>query len=143
MATVHYAPFSAIKYVGAKAKVFNTSLARPKPTLKKGDIVIVDKVTAFNLVKKGFGEFVMVDTIAFKKEDVKNDDNHNELEDEIINLKADNERLNQELLVALASLADTDVSIKETAPVEDLKVDEAFGVIPEVTPETLIPEVSE
>ena len=65
MAKVHFAPFNAIKYVGSKAQVFHTSLARPKPTLKKGDIIIVDKVTAFNLVNKGFGEFVKVEEIEF------------------------------------------------------------------------------
>ena len=69
MAKVYYEPYKAIKYVGTKAKVFNTSLARPKPTLKKGDIVIVDKVSAFNLVNKGFGDFVYEDTIEFTKKE--------------------------------------------------------------------------
>lgn len=67
MARVHFAPNCAVKYMGAKAKDFNTSLARPKPRLVKGDIVIVDKKTAFNLVQKGFGEFESVDKIAFNK----------------------------------------------------------------------------
>jgi hypothetical protein len=70
MATVHFAPYSAIKYIGSKAKVFHTSLARPKPKLKKGDIVIVDKKTAFNLVHKGFGEFELVEDISFVKADI-------------------------------------------------------------------------
>jgi len=69
MAKVYYEPYRAIKYVGAKAKVLNTSLARPKPTLKKGDIVIVDKVSAFNLVNKGFGDFVYEEEIEFVKAD--------------------------------------------------------------------------
>jgi len=70
MAKVYFAPYSAIKYVGTKAKVLNTSLARPKPKLVKGDIVIVDKKVAFNLVHKGFDEFVSVDEISFVKADV-------------------------------------------------------------------------
>jgi hypothetical protein len=67
MAKVHFAPNCAVKYVGAKAKDFATSLARPKPRLARGDIVIVDKKTAFNLVQKGFGEFEQVESIAFNK----------------------------------------------------------------------------
>ena len=69
MAKVYYEPYKAIKYVGTKAKVFNTSLARPKPKLVKGDIVVVDKVTAFNLVNKGFGDFVYEEKIEFVKAD--------------------------------------------------------------------------
>jgi hypothetical protein len=95
MAKVYFAPFSAIKYIGAKAKVFNTYLASPKPTLKKGDILIVDKVTAFNLVKKGFGEFVDVADIEFSKADVQRVDKDNE-------------------------------------------IDEAFGIVSEIAPDTLV-----
>lgn len=69
MAKVHFAPHSAIKYLGSKTKVFHTSLARPKPKLVKGDIVIVDKKTAFNLVRKGFEEFAYVESIEFFKKD--------------------------------------------------------------------------
>ena len=71
MAKVHFEPNSAIKYVGPKSKEFASSLARPKPMLKKGDIVIVDKRTAFNLVTKGFGNFVEVKDVEFVKADVK------------------------------------------------------------------------
>lgn len=109
MAKVHFAPYSAIKYVGSKAKDFNTSLARPKPTLKKGDIVIVEKKDAFNLVSKGFGEFVTVDAIEFKKADVAN-----ELEDEVLRLMDENTKLNAELLVALALLAKDTANEDET-----------------------------
>lgn len=72
MATVYFGPYNAIKYVGTKAKEFTPSLARPKPILKKGDIVIVDKTTAFNLVNKGFGDYVKVDAIEFVKSDTQN-----------------------------------------------------------------------
>lgn len=72
MAKVYFAPNCAIKYVGAKSKEFNTSLARPKPILKKGDIIIVDKRSAFNLTQKGFGEFDMVESIEFVKSDIDN-----------------------------------------------------------------------
>jgi hypothetical protein len=94
MAKVYYEPYKAIKYVGTKAKAFNTSLARPKPTLKKGDIVIVDKVTAFNLVKKGFGDFVSVDAIEFVKSD-------KESAETITHLQDENEKLKEELATAL------------------------------------------
>ena len=82
MAKVHFAPYSAIKYTGSKAKEFSTSLARPKPVLKKGDIVIVDKRSAFNLVNKGFGEFVEVDEISFTKGDVAAEEMIQNLKDE-------------------------------------------------------------
>ena len=132
MAKVHFAPYSAIKYVGSKAKDFNTSLARPKPTLKKGDIVIVEKKDAFNLVSKGYGEFVMVDEIEFKKADIENADALRELEDENIKLTEENAKLNAELLVALASLT------KENTMDEETELEEAFGTVPEVAPEPLL-----
>ena len=94
MAKVYFAPFRAIKYVGAKAKTLHISLARPKPTLKKGDIAIVDKVTAFNLVNKGFGEFVNVDDISFTKIE-------NEKAISFDMLVAEHEKLKQELFSAL------------------------------------------
>jgi len=97
MAKVHFAPNSAIKYVGAKSKEFVTSLARPKPRLKKGDIVIVDKKTAFNLVTKGFGDFENVEAIEFVKNDVATSN-------EITLLKAENEELKKELAEALELL---------------------------------------
>ena len=90
MAKVHFEPMCAVKYVGVKAKDFNTSLARPKPRLKKGDIVIVDKKTSFNLIQKGFGEFVGVESISFTKADVE----AQEMEDA---LTAENEELIAEL----------------------------------------------
>ena len=71
MAKVHFAPSVAIRYVGAKQKEFTHSLARPKPMIKRGDIIIVDKKTAFNLVQKGYEEFVNVKTIEFIKADAK------------------------------------------------------------------------
>jgi len=103
MAKVYYEPYKAIKYVGTKAKVFNTSLARPKPTLKKGDIVIVDKVTAFNLVNKGFGEFVSVDAIEFVKADKENAEIVEQLQDE-------NEKLKEELAVALEIISEDEAT---------------------------------
>ena len=94
MAKVYYEPYKAIKYVGTKAKVFNTSLARPKPTLKKGDIVVVDKVTAFNLVNKGFGDFVNEEKIEFVKAD-------KELSEKLAYLEEENAKLKEELATAL------------------------------------------
>ncbi|MDQ7044726.1 MAG: hypothetical protein Q9M40_07065 [Sulfurimonas sp.] len=105
MAKVHFAPNCAIKYVGSKAKVFNTSVARPKPTLKKGDIIIVDKKTAFNLVTKGFGEFVNVDEISYTKADTKVEVELQDLRDELDAYKNENNALfmkNVELTKLLA-----------------------------------------
>ena len=93
MAKVHFAPSCAIKYVGSKAKVFNTSVARPKPVLKKGDIIIVDKRTSFNLVTKGFGEFVEVDAISFSKADTANEELMQNLKDELEAYKSENNAL--------------------------------------------------
>ena len=107
MAQVYFAPFRAIKYVGAKAKTLQISLARPKPTLKKGDIAIVDKVTAFNLVNKGFGEFVDVDEIFFTKMD-------NEKAIMLDMLVAENEKLKQELFSALEIIQQYDKDSNES-----------------------------
>lgn len=63
MSQLYFAPFSAVKYVGEEPKEFAHSLARPKPTLKKGDIVVVEKKTAHILVTRGFGDFVEVDNV--------------------------------------------------------------------------------
>lgn len=133
MAKVHFAPYSAIKYIGSKAKDFNTSLARPKPTLKKGDIVIVEKKDAFNLVSKGFGEFVAVDDIEFTKKDSENADAINELENEIIRLTDDNARLESQNAALLLELA----AVPECCASNDAAIDEAFGALPEVAPESL------
>lgn len=70
MAAVHFAPYAAVKYTGTKATEFSISTARPKPTLKRGDIMIVDKRTAFNLTHKGFGNYEEVEEIKFIKADV-------------------------------------------------------------------------
>ena len=125
MAKVHFAPYSAVKYVGSKAKELSTSLARPKPILKKGDIVIVEKKDAFNLVTKGYGDFVFVDVIEFKKGDVATSAMLDALEAGQKSLQEHNAKLSEELAVALAALAEH----------EDKTIDEAFGVVPEVEPE--------
>lgn len=70
MATVHFAPNKVVKYIGSKSKEFSISVARPKPILKKGDMVVVSHKIAFNLVHKGFGEFIEVDNISFTKADL-------------------------------------------------------------------------
>ena len=103
MAKVYYEPYKAIKYVGTKAKVFNTSLARPKPTLKKGDIVIVDKVTAFNLVNKGFGDFVYEEKIEFIKAD-------KEISEKLELLEKENVMLKKELSDAVNLLMEDEKS---------------------------------
>lgn len=69
MGKVCFQPYYAIKYIKDEPKEFVHSLARPKPVLEKGDVVIVDKRTAFNLVQKGFGEFEMVDSIEIASSD--------------------------------------------------------------------------
>jgi hypothetical protein len=107
MATVHFAPYSAIKYIGSKAKVFHTSLARPKPKLKKGDIVIVDKKTAFNLVHKGFGEFELVEEISFVKADTQSAARIKELEDQL-----DGVITQQKYNKALETIKDLDTKLK-------------------------------
>jgi len=107
MAKVHFAPSRAIKYVGSKAKEFTASLARPKPTLKKGDIVIVDKRTAFNLVTKGFGEFVEVEDIEFVKSDVRAADELVTLKEKLLASQNENNTLfakNVELMKKLNEL---------------------------------------
>lgn len=126
MAKVHFAPYSAVKYVGSKAKELSTSLARPKPVLKKGDIVIVEKKDAFNLVTKGYGDFVFVDEIEFKKGDTETAAMIVALEAGQKSLQEHNEKLAQELEAALAKLAE----------LEAKEIDEAFGVVPEVAPES-------
>jgi hypothetical protein len=132
MAKVHFAPFSAIKYIGSKAKVFNTSLARPKPTLKRGDIVIVDKKTAFNLVHKGFGEFADVTEIEFVKGDAQAaqdmeamaekckafEDENNSLFSRLADATGEITKLKEELLLALSPLADEDTLLDDVEPQE-------------------------
>lgn len=77
MAKVLFAPFYAVKYIGSETKEFTSSLARPRPSISTGDIVIVDKRTAFNLVEKGFGDFEMVSNIeltVMSEDESKSDD---------------------------------------------------------------------
>jgi len=93
MAKVHFAPNSAIKYIGSKHKEFTSSLDRPKPMLKKGDIVIVDKRTSFNLVTKGFGEFIVVEDIEFVKADTKAVKELEDLKEQLAAFKNENNNL--------------------------------------------------
>jgi len=87
MATVHFAPYHAVKYVGPKSKELHVSLARPKPILKKGDIVITTKRDAFNLTKKGFGEFEEVQEISFVKADKSAQSEISSLKEKILDLE--------------------------------------------------------
>jgi hypothetical protein len=105
MAKVHFAPNSAIRYIGTETKEFTTSLARPKPLLKKGDIVIVDRRTAFNLVHKGFGEYENVEAIGFSKDAVAHAEYAKELEEANAALTTENSALKVELAEALKLLA--------------------------------------
>jgi len=63
MSNLHFAPNSAIRYIGKKSKEFVHSLARPKPIVKPDDIIIVSKKTANTLVTRGFGDFEYVTEI--------------------------------------------------------------------------------
>jgi hypothetical protein len=83
MATVHFAPQEAIKYTGKKAMEFTYSLARPKPVLKQGDIVIVDKRTAQILTRSSLYAFESVDEISFNKSDVASAQKIESLEEEL------------------------------------------------------------
>lgn len=97
MATVHFAPYKAVKYVGSKAKELTTSSARPKPILKKGDIVIVDKRTGFNMVHKGFGLYEDVENISFVKADKETAATIQELQEKIASLNEEIELLQSQL----------------------------------------------
>jgi hypothetical protein len=112
MKKVHFSPLSAIRYVGDEPKEFSASLARPKPVLEYGDIVILDKRTAYNLVK-GFGQYESVETIEIHDAD--------ELLYEIEHLKIECERLKDELAKALEFLSVDDETLN---PVEAPVVDE-------------------
>lgn len=96
MAKVFFGPYAAIKYVGAKSKELAVSVARPKPKLKKGDIVILDKRSAFNLTKKGFGEFEEVKDISFVKADTETVKKISELEALVLELQEANAKLVEE-----------------------------------------------
>ena len=105
MAKVHFAPFGAVKYVGAKNIELATSIARPKPILRRGDIVIVDKRTAFNMTVKGFGNYEAVEDISFVKADSETSDKIESLETTIVGLeknldehKSELERLNTQIV---------------------------------------------
>lgn len=87
MATVYFAPNAAVRYVGKKHKELATSLARPKPILKQGDIVVLDKRSAFNMTTKGFGDFVAVESISFTKKDKLTEEELKALQEEISQLR--------------------------------------------------------
>ena len=101
MAKVFFEPLCAVKYTGSKAKEFLYSLARPKPFLKKGDIVIVSRKDSFNLVSKGHGEFVSVDKIEFVKADTQASQTISELKEQIKTLEDLSTNQNDEDLRAI------------------------------------------
>ena len=121
MARVYFEPGAAVKYVGAKHKRFDTSLARPKPTLKRGDIVIVDKRAAFNLTRKGFGEFEEVDMIEFVKADTKRGEQLIKLEEELDAYKKHNNELFDKNVELSKELDTTNAALSAAA------ADEASG----------------
>lgn len=141
MAKVHFAPYSAIRYVGGKSKEFVTSLARPKPMLKKGDIVIVDKKTAFNLVNKGFGEFVYAESIEFTKADV----TASALQHQLDALQSGNDdhvlRLTELQGIIEGLQADNDALVAVNAQLQE-RID-AMGEADNTYAEQIVPEVLE
>jgi hypothetical protein len=123
MATVYFGPFKAVKYVGKKTKPFSTSLARPKPTLRRGDIVILEKRAAFNLVKKGFEEFEYVESIEFVKADRETAKTLNAMSLEIETLKAALERSEAERTELVAQLEREKADLSEQVAELQAKLD--------------------
>lgn len=62
---------SAIRYLGNEQKEFNRSPFTPKPVVKNGDIIILEKIHAHNLSKLLPTEFEMINEnfLEFKEED--------------------------------------------------------------------------
>lgn len=116
MAKVYFGPYRAVKYTGKKHKELSTSMARPKPVLKRGDIVILEKRSAFNKVNKGFEEFEYVDEIEFVKADK-----------EAANMITELERRNDELASENAALSEMVESLtRQLETSEDVGGDEAL-----------------
>jgi len=101
MTKVYFTPYSAVRYIDTKAKEFKGSLARPRPMLKNGDIVIVDKKTAFNLTKKGFDNFTEVTDIEFEQVNI---ELNIELEKKLTQATAEMKLLKQQLAQANKAL---------------------------------------
>ncbi len=68
---VHFKPFGALRYTGIKPSEFAYSTARPKPTLNRGDIVIVSKLDAYNIGKNRFSPFEEVKLIDIEQDSYK------------------------------------------------------------------------
>lgn len=116
MAKVYFGPYKAVKYVGQKKKTLHVSLARPKPELMRGDIVIVDKMQAFNLTQKGHGDFLEIDSIEFVKAETEASVRMNQIEAENDVLQAENEALhsaNEQLKAELAAADATILSLRD------------------------------
>lgn len=116
---IFFLPNVAIEYIGDKEQEFSRSLARPKPIVKKGDVVIMDKVNAYNIVK-------MFPTLWKKVEgecvEVANDEELKlaveELEERVEELESENEELAE--VVAKIDLEEQESEEDEaTLPIED------------------------
>lgn len=119
MATVYFKPSAAVRYMGRKQKEFPLSLARPRPKLRLGDIVIVDRATAYKLTKKGFGEFEQVESIDFVKKEAEEYLHTLEMEAKVEALTEENERLaaqNEELTKALNAMKTESQSESDAQP---------------------------
>ena len=111
MKKLYFSPAVAARYIGDDGKDFAASLARPKPILNHGDIVITDKRTAYNLINKGFGQYESVESIEIPDVD--------ELISENKHLKNECERLKSELAIALGFLSvDDTVNTDEVPPID-------------------------
>ena len=136
---LYYAPAVAVEYIGADGKDFAASLARPKPMLNCGDIVITDNRTAYNLINKGFGQYKSVESIEIPDMDkllAENKHLNNErerLNNECEHLNNECEHLKGELAKALEFLSDDETTIEEVV-IPETGSDET------TTEEVVIPE---
>jgi hypothetical protein len=134
MARVYFGPYAAIKYVGRKKKLLATSRARPKPELRFGDIVIVEKKTAFNNVKKGFGEFEYVDKIEFVKADRESAEKIEALQQRVDELEAEKESLLKSLEQTMLQVEAGDS--EESQPEEtETEANETYGEMKSANPD--------
>jgi len=116
MAKVHFAPNCIVKYIGENPKEFTHSLARPRPILSKGDLVVVDKRTCFNLTVKGFGEFEEIKELSILDENIDTFEAFEQQKEELEKLRGEVKTLEELNISLLESLEALNAPQGETLP---------------------------
>lgn len=138
---IYLGELSAIQYIGDKEKEFNRAPFSPRPIVKKGDIIVLDKIHAYNISKLLPTEWKMlkgnieVQSDTFLSEKIEELESYiKELEDVVaeVDLVSDSNEDSSEKQEHLDLISSSSDENLETLPTLEIGVDEALETIKEL-----------